>query len=579
MRHTRLAIMRADATGAPLMSDRKTGPRNPLLALAAVSLGTCALAASTWHVFGHTWDEPEHIAAGLALIDHGHYDYDIQHPPLARLALAVGPYLAGARSQGKPPPDGKPEGLAVLYGSGHYELYLTLARAGALPFLALLVLVTYAWARRVLGPWESVLAAGLLATTPAVIGHGALATLDVPAAATCLLALLALQRWLDARTVGRALALGLAAGLAIGSKLSALPFLGLGGFALAACGRHPTRAGPRAPPTATTRQLLLAAVVAGALLALAYGGRIIYLTDATQRYNPALGYLFGYAGPVHDAAYALAARLPVPEAFQLIVGGIEALSYHNHTGHLSYLLGEMRTSGWWYFYIVALAAKTPLPLLALGITGLALLARDGWRGQPQRLALPALFVVLLGFVSAFSRINIGVRHVLVLYPLLAIGAALALRRAWHALTAMRAGALTYAGTAGLSALMVWQLVTVARCWPDYLPYFNELIAAPRAVLVDSDLDWGQDLKRLSRRLHELGVPALSLAYQGTADLARESLPPFVRLAPDQRATGWIAITELARVRAPRRFDWLDAYTPRATVGRTIELYYIPLETR
>ena len=114
----------------------------PLLALALVTLLALGLAASTWHVFDQTWDEPEHLAAGLALLDRGHYVYDIQHPPLARLLLAVGPYLAGARSQGKTPPDGKPEGLAILYGSGHYDLYLTLARAGALPFLALLVLVT-----------------------------------------------------------------------------------------------------------------------------------------------------------------------------------------------------------------------------------------------------------------------------------------------------------------------------------------------------------------------------------------------------------------------------------------------------
>ena len=129
------------------------------LALAAVAVAACALAASTWHVYGHTWDEPEHLAAGLALIDHGHYDYDIQHPPLARLALALGPWLAGARSQGSPPPDGKPVGLAILYDSGHYDLYLTLARAGDLPFLALLIIATYAWARRALGPWESLLAA------------------------------------------------------------------------------------------------------------------------------------------------------------------------------------------------------------------------------------------------------------------------------------------------------------------------------------------------------------------------------------------------------------------------------------
>src|SRR5208282_2115690 len=115
----------------------------------------------------------------MALLDHGRYDYDIQHPPLARLAIALGPYLAGARSQGNSPPDGRPEGVAILYGRGHYDLYLTLARAGALPFLALLVIMTYAFARLVLSRAGALLATGFVATTPVILGHGALATLDV----------------------------------------------------------------------------------------------------------------------------------------------------------------------------------------------------------------------------------------------------------------------------------------------------------------------------------------------------------------------------------------------------------------
>ena len=92
--------------------------------LAGLSMATCLLVASTWSTFSHTWDEPEHLAAGLQLVDTGHYDYDIQHPPIARALMALGPYLAGARSQGLPPPDGKPEGIAILYGEGHYDLSL-----------------------------------------------------------------------------------------------------------------------------------------------------------------------------------------------------------------------------------------------------------------------------------------------------------------------------------------------------------------------------------------------------------------------------------------------------------------------
>ncbi len=550
-----------------------------LIALALVTLLALGLAASTWRVFGQTWDEPEHLAAGLALLDRGHYVYDIQHPPLARLALALGPYLAGARSQGTPPPDGKPEGVAILYGSGHYDLWLTLARAGALPFLALLVVVTYLWGRSVLGPAGALVAAAFTATTPVVLGHGALATLDVPAAATCLLALHATQRWLATGRLGAALWLGITLGLALGTKLSAIPFCGLGTIALLLL-RLWERRGRGDPAEPVTPAAWLAGAVGvtfcvGAILTLAYGGRFIYLTDSSHRFNQALWYLFGAQGTLHDAAYTLAAHVRVPEAFQLYLGGIQAVTVHNQSGHLSYFLGEERLGGWWYFYLVALPAKTQLPLLVLGLPGLALLAARGLAARDARpLALPVIFVALLAFASLYSHINIGVRHVLVLYPLLAVGAAYALSRAWAALGPARRGAGRSVALAALALLVLGEAAVVVGAWPDYLAYFNELVAEPERVLVDSDLDWGQDLKRLVGRLRQLHVPSIALAYSGSADLKREALPPFVLLKPDQRATGWVAVSALARAEAPRHFDWLAPYARRERIGKTIDLYFI-----
>ena len=549
----------------------------PLAVLAALVLLALALAGSTWSTFGHTWDEPEHLASGLTLLDHGIYEYDIQHPPLARLSLALGPYLAGARSQGSPPPDGKPEGDAILYGSGHYDEYLTLARAGALPFLALLVVMTFVLARRLTSTAGALTAAALCATTPVVLGHGALATLDVPAAATCLLALYATQAWLERGRARDALALGLALGVAVATKLSAIPFVGLGALALAALSAWAggDSLAPARPP-ARLAQLALAGLLAAAFVTLIYGGRFVYLTNDAHVYSQPLAYLFGYSGKVHDLAYAIAAKVPVPDAFRLILGGIEALSYHNQLGHPSYLLGEVRSGGWWYFYIVAVAVKTPLPLLALGLPGLALLARDGIRARAAApLALPVLFVVLLGFCSLYSRINIGVRHVLVLYPLLAVGAAVAILRliAW-ARAGDRGGARRLVLPL-VAVLLAWEASAALRAWPDYLAYFNETVKDPEAVLIDSDLDWGQDLKRLEGRLAALKVTSLSLAYLGSADLKREHLPPYVVLRPDEHASGWIAVTALARAHAPDRFHWLDAYPPRERVGTSIELYYLP----
>jgi 4-amino-4-deoxy-L-arabinose transferase-like glycosyltransferase len=560
--------------------------------LALIVLLACRLAAGCWGVYSNTWDEPEHLAAGIELLDRGQYEYDTEHPPLGRVLLALGPYLAGARSFGTPPPNGTQEGIDILYSGGHYARYLTLARLGVLPFLALLLLATWLWARRLFSSQgAALLSVLLLASVPAVLGHAALASLDVAAAATCLLALYTLQLWLVSARLRDAALFGLAAGVAVGTKFSAVPFIGLALPALALvqasvgwrrdrCGAVPEAGAlPADRPTASQRSRLLGlalAVLAALLpLALAYGPRSSNPAGVAARFNWALSYLLQERGLDH-ALGVLLSHLWLPRELKDLVNGIVAVKAHNDSGHLSYLLGQVRVTGWWYFYLVALAVKTPIPLLAAGPVGLAWLARDGWRNRNSWALAPAVLVgLMLTFASAFSRINIGTRHVLVLYPFFAVGAAYVTVRAWRSLAAWRQRRWAKVPVAVLLALLLWQVSTLWTAYPDYLAYFNEAVPHPERVLVDSDLDWGQDLRRLELRAAQLRIAHLSLAYRGTADLTREPLPPFVSLAARQPTTGWVAISELARTRDPADYAWLDAYRPVERIGKSIDLYYIP----
>jgi 4-amino-4-deoxy-L-arabinose transferase-like glycosyltransferase len=540
-----------------------------LLGLILLILIASLLAASTWRVYGHTWDEPEHLAAGLELLDRGKYEYDTEHPPIARVLIALGPFLTGAHSFGTPPPDGTQEGLDILYEGGHYDRTLMLARLGALPFLTVLLLAMWLWARRVAASeGEALTAVLLLATVPPIIGHAALAALDIPGTATTLLALYMLQKWLGSGSRRDAILLGLATGVAVGTKLSALPFLALGALVLFLA-REFFLAVPTTAPwqrRVSGIPLMLFAVILP--IVLAYGRRSIDLTELPPRFNWVMGYLFPGGSAAHSQVYSFIGGLRLPEAFWDFAEGIVALKAHNDTGHVSFLLGQLKAGGWWYFYLVALAVKTPLPLLVAGPIGLYLLARDGWRQcNPWRLAPPVLFLTLLVFASLFSKINIGIRHVLILYPFMALGGAYALGLVW------RRGSI--AGRAAAVLLVAWQVSTLATAYPDYFPYFNETVSQPEHVLVDSDLDWGQDLRRLERRLAELKVPSVSLAYQGSADLSKETLPPYVRLPPRQLATGWVAITALTREHEPLGYAWLNSYRPVERVGTTVDLYFIP----
>ncbi|HWW19375.1 MAG TPA: glycosyltransferase family 39 protein, partial [Steroidobacteraceae bacterium] len=480
--------------------------------------------------------------------------------------------LAGARLHGDPNPIGEAAGRDLLYHSpASYDEILTLARLGMLPFLLVLLISTWSWTRRWYGEAASLTATLFLVATPVILGHASVVALDVPVTAMSMLTLYVLLRWFEAPTWRAALCLGLSAGLAMASKISAIPFLGvsLAGLLLLRAvllARAPLSWQlPRRIGTAAVALLLSVAVLLGM-----YGPRRVYLTDAQHTPSRSLDFLAGSHGVLHELAYRLAAQVPLPLGFKMVPLSILGVEFHNTHGHNSFLLGQTALNGWWYFYPVALAVKTPLPLLLLGLAGLALMAVRGWRtANLYRLAPAACFASILLFACLYSHINIGVRHVLIAYPLLAMGAGNLIVTLWQRWRSR-------AGHAVLAGLVLWEAATLAFTYPDYLAYFN-LIGEPHPerILVDSDLDWGgQDLRRLEKVLAVRGVQQFWLGYRGTADLSREPLPHFQSLLPGQPVTGWIAITLLTLQENQAGYGWLDRYQPEH-VGKSFYLYHIP----
>ena len=104
LRLHKIGTVRRESTGLA----RRISIVGLVVVLAAIGV---ARIASTYSVFNHTWDEPGHIAAGMEWLDRGTYIYMPQHPPLARVAVALGPFIDGSRSVGEP--------LKSLEGSSH----------------------------------------------------------------------------------------------------------------------------------------------------------------------------------------------------------------------------------------------------------------------------------------------------------------------------------------------------------------------------------------------------------------------------------------------------------------------------
>src|SRR5690242_18242717 len=178
---------------------------------------TVARVVATYPIVSATSDEPAHISCGMEWLQFGTYTYERQHPPLGRIAVALGPYLSGLRSKVKHTPEHDSptfvfeKGYNILYSTGDYDWNLTLARFGNIPFLLLLGAATYAWGRRYFSQAVGALAVILTLSLPPILGQAGIATLDLGCAATVTFALYEFLRWLDEPSAWRGSVLGIAA--------------------------------------------------------------------------------------------------------------------------------------------------------------------------------------------------------------------------------------------------------------------------------------------------------------------------------------------------------------------------------
>ena len=535
------------------------------LAWVAVVLAA-ALAAmrviSTYPNVSETFDEPAHISSGMEWLDRGTYTYDLLHPPLGRAFIALGPWLAGARSHGTV---GHPweEGHAVLDSTGKPRETLALSRAGVLPFLVLAIVMVFFWGARILGAAWGAAGAILFSTLPAVLAHAGLATTDMAATGSIAAALVAWVIWLERPSRAHTWALGIAVGLALLTKLSALVYLSSAGAAIGIT----WLASRPAEPRWRGRWLGLASA---ALIAL-------FLLWAGYRFS--VGPLLTYPpSPVQNHTLVNAARaavrLPIYPAPEY-VRGILLLRATNAGGFKNILLGQQIRGGRWYFFPVAVAVKTPLPFLVLATVGAVALLSSARRKRRWTDAAPVAAALGILIAAMPSNITIGVRHVLPIFGPLAVLAAAGTRTLWLARQRFPAAAII------VTALAVWQVAESARAHPEYLSYFNQLAGAhPERVLLDSDLDWGQDLDRLAETLRSRGVRHVAISIYTKADLERHGLPEFTELTPNTPVTGWVAISAFRLYLGYLGdspfddFSWLRQYTPVATVGRSIYLYHI-----
>jgi hypothetical protein len=526
------------------------------LVIALLLIGTVRI-VSTYNVFSYTFDEPAHLACGMEWLDKGVYTWEPQHPPLARVAASLGPYLSGLHSQNTKRDDEfamTREGLAILFNNQRPDEILMLARVGILPFYWIGCLSVFWWARRYSSAAIAVIALFLYSFLPPILAHAGLATTDMACTALLSAAFLAAVVWAEEPGLRTGAMLGMTGGLALVSKFSVLPYFAVAAaFALA---WHWFRERPKIHLQSEVRRRAPSLALAGGI-----GFLIVWAV-----------YRFSF-GKVFFADISL----PAPEFF----AGIRDVLKHNAEGHPGFLLGQMTRTGFWYFYLVDLAVKTPLAFLALFAAG-AMAARSrsskGKTTAPRGVWLPLAFSAGVLSVAMFSHINIGIRHVMPIYAGMCITAATGL--AWLLESNAARQWVPWAGV----LLVAWFGLSSLASHPDYLPYFNALAGShPENVVVDSDLDWGQDMKRLGARLREVNAPEVHfLPLQVGSMEAQYGLPPVVRRIDAMNpAPGWnaVSLTLLKqrrmglRDRYPNYSPWPERFDSYEMIGKSTRLYF------
>jgi len=522
--------------------------RGPTLVVALLIAAFAAQAIASARLESATWDETHYFGLGTHLLKTRRWDVagSILHPPLSyglhSLPLLFADLPADAF---RPLPEAQRTrralaGIDVVRGRALLASPANDGNALLLSSRLMMILVgalgavfVYRWGRELYGVPAGLLATCLYAFSPNLLAHTRLITPDIALTVFAFGATFFFWRSLGSQRRCDALWAGVLLGLALLSKFTALLWPPLFAALLAVWS---IRTGQRPP-----RRAFAVFGVAGAVLLLGYG--------------------FDLRPYVEGIAFQLE---------------------HTAEGHPAFFAGRYADGGWWYYALMSLLLKTPLPsLLLLGASAIRLgrrRNRSRWLDEGFVL-LPPLAVI--AFFSVQHQ-SIGLRYVLPALPFLLVFAS----------GVLATGRLRGFARVALAGLLAWVLAASLSIHPHYLAYFNETVGGPARgyrYLVDSNLDWGQDLVGLATFLRERDIERVHLSYFGTDSPARygiryDWLPSFHLERPNRTREfqlprhGWFAIsaTHLQGLYLPDRdlYAFLREQQPVARIGYSIFVYHL-----
>jgi 4-amino-4-deoxy-L-arabinose transferase-like glycosyltransferase len=502
-------------------------------------------------------DEPLHIIAGTEAWRLHRFERWNDHPPLVFLLTAL-PLLVTHSYI-----DIQPEARMADSITPSPEVVAWSARCVNVLLGVLLGLLLWRTARRLFSESAANFALALYAFCPSLIANFSIDCNDGAVALAAFATAMQLVYWRKSPTWGRTLGLALMLGVLLSTKFST-PVL-----FLLALGLVLVLQPDRVAWSLREWNWRQAVAIVGFCFVFVWGTFFFHSTKVSVRNN-----MVTASSPNRTKAATGALHLPFNFTVYIPAGeyleGMGRVANHLKIGHPSFLLGQVKKAGGWKTYFpTVVALKWPPIVLGLFLAAviLALLRRLQF---PSDLLLMLAFPAVYFLVAIFSKVDLGERHILLIYPFALLCAA----ALWQ-FTRQRRAVLAL-----LVALVVVNAADTLRYAPDYLSYFTPFVkpATSWRLLTDSNLDWGQGLLALRKYQQQHPNETLHVAYFGTMDPALYGIR-YIPLEPNERVSGTVVVsaTHLSGqlLDDPNSYRWLTQYPEVAMLDHSLHVFKIP----
>ncbi|MEK6808357.1 MAG: glycosyltransferase family 39 protein, partial [Nanoarchaeota archaeon] len=434
-----------------------------------------------------TVDEISHLASGYSKLKTGDFRLNIEATPLIEMInslplLIINPALPLNHQSWLLAKENEFQGQyhwefgeEFFYNSGNNpDTILFYARIPIMLISVALGLLIFILTKELFGLRAGLFSLLLYILNPTILAHSSIATIDIGTGFFIFLALYIYRKFFNDITIKNILIAGITLGLALLSKFTSIFLIPV--YILLAFSYIIKK---RTSNSSLTTSLLSKNSIIFLFL--------IFIIFIIGVITVALGYFV--------------------TGFPKYIDGLKYVSYHTDAGHPAYLSGERSKTGWWYYYLFAFIIKEPTSLLLLILFSIIFFGKLRHENLINEYFL--LFpIFLLLIISFFTKINIGIRHLIPIYPFIFVfvGRAVNLRVKKQKILAMFLG-----------VLCVWYALSSISIYPDSLAYFNELVGGPKngpKYLLDSNIDWGQDLKGLKDYLDKNNIEEIRLGYWG-----------------------------------------------------------------